>query len=68
MAAIAVPTGSLPRELSPAQRALRRLARRRGAMVGLVLVVFFVAIALLAPWTRSTGSAPTRSGATCSHA
>jgi peptide/nickel transport system permease protein len=39
-----------PRELTPARRALKRLARRRGAMVGLALVVFFVAIALLAPW------------------
>jgi peptide/nickel transport system permease protein len=50
MAAIALPAGNLPRELSPAQRALRRLARRKGAMVGLVLVVFFVLLALLAPW------------------
>jgi len=39
-----------PRELSPAQRALRRLVRRRGAMVGLVVVVFFVALAIFAPW------------------
>jgi peptide/nickel transport system permease protein len=39
-----------PRELTPWQRALRRLVRRRGAMVGLALVVFFVALALLAPW------------------
>jgi peptide/nickel transport system permease protein len=34
----------------PAWRALRRLTRRRGAMVGLAVVVFFVAIALLAPF------------------
>jgi peptide/nickel transport system permease protein len=40
----------LPRELSPARRALRSLARRKGAMVGLVLVVFFVAIAIFAGW------------------
>ncbi|HTS20817.1 MAG TPA: ABC transporter permease [Casimicrobiaceae bacterium] len=33
---------------SPGRRALRRLARRRGAMVALGVVVFFVAIALLA--------------------
>jgi peptide/nickel transport system permease protein len=39
-----------PRELSPAQRALRRLVRRRGAMVGLIVVVFFVALAIFAPW------------------
>jgi peptide/nickel transport system permease protein len=41
---------ALPRELTPAQRALRRLARRRGAMVGLSFVVFFVLLALFAPW------------------
>jgi peptide/nickel transport system permease protein len=50
MAAIALPAGSAPRETSPARRALKRLARRRGAMVGLALVLFFVALALLAPW------------------
>jgi peptide/nickel transport system permease protein len=41
---------ALPRELTPAQRALRRLMRRRGAMVGLVFIVFFVLLALFAPW------------------
>src|SRR6185437_11806805 len=46
-AAIGMP---LPRELTPARRALRRLMRRRGAMLGLGLVVFFIAVALLAPW------------------
>ena len=51
MAAIATPMAAAPpRELTPWQRALRRLVRRRGAMVGLALVVFFVALALLAPW------------------
>jgi len=50
VAAIAIPIDVAPRELTPAQRALRRLARRRGAMVGLVIVVFFVLLALLAPW------------------
>jgi peptide/nickel transport system permease protein len=40
----------LPRELSPARRALRRLARRKGAMVGLGLVLFFVTIAIFAGW------------------
>ncbi|HEX6979255.1 MAG TPA: ABC transporter permease, partial [Alphaproteobacteria bacterium] len=39
-----------PRELSPARRALRRLVRRRGAMFGLAVIVFFVAIAVLAPY------------------
>ena len=39
-----------PRELSPGERALRRLIRRRGAMVGLIVVVFFIALAIFAPW------------------
>jgi peptide/nickel transport system permease protein len=50
VAAIAIPAPAAPRELTPARRALKRLARRRGAMVGLALVAFFVAMALLAPW------------------
>jgi peptide/nickel transport system permease protein len=37
-------------EATPAQRALRRLMRRRGAMAGLAIVGFFVLIALFAPW------------------
>ena len=37
------------RELTPRQRVLRRLLRRRGAMAGLAVVVFFIAVALLAP-------------------
>jgi peptide/nickel transport system permease protein len=36
-------------EVKPWQRALRRLAKRRGAMVGLAVVVFFIAVAVLAP-------------------
>ena len=39
---------TIPRELSPGERALRRLARRRGAMVALGVVAFFVLLALLA--------------------
>ena len=39
-----------PREATPARRALRRLGRRRAALAGLCIVVFFVAIAMLAPW------------------
>ena len=35
---------------SPAQRALRRLLRRRAAMFGLVVVVLFIATALFAPY------------------
>src|ERR1051325_4065351 len=34
---------------SPARRALRRLWRRKGAVVGLVVVALFVAIAIFAP-------------------
>src|SRR5215470_9391394 len=41
--------GSLPREISPGRRALLRLARRRGAMVGLGVVVFFILLAIFAP-------------------
>jgi peptide/nickel transport system permease protein len=39
-----------PREPTPAQRAFRRLVRRRGAMAGLAIVLFFILVALLAPW------------------
>ena len=35
---------------SPARRALRRLIRRRGAMVGLAVIVCFVLLAVVAPW------------------
>jgi peptide/nickel transport system permease protein len=38
-----------PAERSPARRALRRLVRRRGAMLGLAVIVVFVALAVLAP-------------------
>ncbi len=38
-----------PRELTPGQRAWRRLLRRRGAMFGLALVLFFVLLAIFAP-------------------
>jgi peptide/nickel transport system permease protein len=41
-------TSPLP-EISPGRRALKRLGRRRGALVGLGVVVFFVLLALLAP-------------------
>ena len=51
MSTVAIPVDAIaaaPRDLSPAQRALRRLVRRRGAMVGLAFVVFFVVIAVFA--------------------
>ena len=38
-----------PRELSPARRALLRLLRRRGAMLGLSIVLVFVLLAVFAP-------------------
>jgi peptide/nickel transport system permease protein len=43
---------SLPmyRELTPGQRVRRRLLRRRGAMLGLAVVLAFIALALFAPW------------------
>jgi len=37
-------------ELTPRRRAARRLLRRGGAMFGLVVVLFFVLVALFAPW------------------
>jgi peptide/nickel transport system permease protein len=44
----AVTLAVMRREPTPAQRALRRLLRRRGAMLGLVIVVFFVLLAVFA--------------------
>ena len=40
----------LPPEASPGRRALRRLSARPSAMVGLGVVVFFVLLAIFAPW------------------
>jgi peptide/nickel transport system permease protein len=40
---------SPPWPLSPGRRAIKRLARRRGAMVALGVIVFFALLALLAP-------------------
>ena len=37
-------------QAAPGRKALRRLARRGGAMLGFAVVVFFVILALLAPW------------------
>lgn len=44
----APPPDTATRESTPARRALRRLLRRRGAMLGLVIVVFFVLLAVFA--------------------
>ena len=41
-------TASTPRERTPTQRALRRLLARRGAMLGLAIVVFFLLVAIFA--------------------
>ena len=53
MAALMSPAAISPvieaREASPAQRAWRRVLRRRGAMLGLFFVVFFVLMAIFAP-------------------
>src|SRR5690242_14438029 len=48
MATLAV--DALPREASPGRRALRRLGKRRAALAGLCVVVFFIVIAVFAPW------------------
>jgi peptide/nickel transport system permease protein len=45
----AMPSAPIPRGAGPRAHPLRRLVRRRGAAVGLAIVVFFVAIALFAP-------------------
>ncbi len=47
--AAATGAATIPREISPGRRALDRLTRRRGAMIALGVVVFFVVLALLAP-------------------
>jgi len=50
MAAVAADAIVVAPELSPGRRALARLLRRKGAMVGLAFVVFFIALAILAPY------------------
>ncbi|HUH84490.1 MAG TPA: ABC transporter permease, partial [Stellaceae bacterium] len=40
---------SLPQERRPWQRALARLRRRRGALLGAAIVLFFVLLAIFAP-------------------
>ena len=44
------PTVALPPQATPGQRAWRRLLRRRGAMLGLVIVVLFIITASCATW------------------
>jgi peptide/nickel transport system permease protein len=50
VAAVATDAVVVPPEPSPGRRALARLVRRKGAMVGLAVVVFFIALAILAPY------------------
>jgi peptide/nickel transport system permease protein len=49
MATLDIPAEALAPEERPWRRAARRLKRRRGAMVGLAVVLFFAAVAILAP-------------------
>jgi peptide/nickel transport system permease protein len=49
MSAVLAPVVA-PRGATPGQRAWRRLVRRRGAMLGLAVVIFFVVIAVFAPY------------------
>lgn len=48
-ALIAPPFKSTETVETPARRALRRLLRRKGAVLGLAIIVLFVAVAILAP-------------------
>ena len=52
MAAVlpSVAVAPLASEAGPWHRAWRRLKRRRGALIGLAVVLMFVALALFAPW------------------
>ena len=50
-------------DAGPWQRAWRRLRRRRGAMLGLAVVLLFVALALLAPWVSPQDPIATSWGA-----
>ena len=49
MSAVLPVVSMLPTEPTPARRAWRRLMRRRGAMLGLVVIIVFVTLAIFAP-------------------
>jgi peptide/nickel transport system permease protein len=49
MSAVLAPV-VMERGATPRQRAWRRLLRRRGAMLGLVFVIFFIVLAVFAPY------------------
>ena len=50
-------------QAGPWRRAWRRLLRRRGALVGLAVVVLFIALALFAPWVAPQDPIATSWGA-----
>ena len=41
---------------SPGRMAVRRFCSRPAAVIGLVVVVFFIVVAVFAPWTAPYGS------------
>ncbi len=56
---LALPVASSPDELeSPARRALRRLFKRKGAVIGLVVIATFILLALFAPSSPPTIRSP----------
>ena len=57
------PMQVLAPEAGPWQRAWRRLRRRRGALVGLAVVVIFVSLAVFAPWIAPADPIATSWGA-----
>ena len=48
-AAIAIEAEAAPVPMSPGRRALRRLMKRKGAVIGLAVVVLMIALAVFAP-------------------
>src|SRR5690348_4828396 len=46
----ALPVAHIDELESPSRRALRRLFKRKGAVIGLVVISVFILLALLAPW------------------
>ncbi|HEX6156965.1 MAG TPA: ABC transporter permease, partial [Burkholderiales bacterium] len=59
-------------EVTPQRRAWRRLLRRGGALFGLAVVLFFVAMALFAPWLApydplATSWSAVRAGPSAAH-
>ncbi len=56
-------TSLAPREAGPWRRAWRRLRRRRGALIGLAIVLVFIGMALFAPWVAPQDPIATSWGA-----